>query len=308
VIEVRQLYHRYRGAAVDVLRGIDLRVPDGSLFGLVGPNGAGKTTLLALLSGVLSRDGRGEILVRGERLAGRMHAARAGLALVPQDHAFYPTLTGRENLRFFGGVHGLGGSALRGRIDACIAAGALEAVIDRPAGTYSGGLRRRLNLAIGLLAEPSLLFLDEPTVGIDIQSRAFILDTIRALHREGTTIVYTSHYMEEVQQLCDEIAIIDAGVVLIQDRLDALFARAGGDTLRIELDAPLSDPAVRAALSCDADTSGAELSVPCSADPAAIAGVLAVLAKAGARVRRIEYGRRDLDALLLDLTDRALRD
>jgi ABC-2 type transport system ATP-binding protein len=193
-----------------VLDQVSLDLPDGGVFGLLGPNGAGKTTLISILTGQL-RGASGRITVNGR------------IGLVPQDCAFYPMLTCAENLRFFAAVQGLGGAELEQRVAAVAAFGRIEGVLARRAGQLSGGLKRRLNLAIGLLTEPEVLLLDEPTVGVDPQSRAFLLESIRALARPGRTIVYTSHYMEEVQSVCDRVAIIDAGRVLVSGTIADLL-------------------------------------------------------------------------------------
>jgi ABC-2 type transport system ATP-binding protein len=209
-LRVEALSFRYPGRGEPALDGVTLEIPDGCVFGLLGPNGAGKTTLISLLSGLL-RGAQGRIEVRGET------------GLVPQDHAFYPMLTCRENLDFFGAVQGLAGAGLERRVAAVAAFGRIEGVLARRAGQLSGGLKRRLNLAIGLLGEPEVLLLDEPTVGVDPQSRAFLLESIRALAGPGRTIVYTSHYMEEVQAICDRVAILDSGRVLASGALSELL-------------------------------------------------------------------------------------
>jgi ABC-2 type transport system ATP-binding protein len=309
MISVEQLRHRYSGSEVEALRGIDLKVREGSLFGLLGPNGAGKTTLLSLLTGVLRLQQPGRIAIGGLSLGAHLSEVQSYCALVPQDHAFYPRLSARENLAFFGGVRGLGGTELRKRIDVCLGFAALESVADRQAQTYSGGLKRRLNLAIGLLNQPRLLFLDEPTVGIDLQSRAFILDSIQELNRQGTTVVYTSHYMEEVQQLCDEIAIIDAGRVLVQDRLEALLSRASLRTAQIELEDALT-PEQRAQLGkrLGIQLEPGAVTLELCGDQARLAEIFAAMHAAGARIESIHYGRRTLEELFLDLTRRSLRD
>jgi ABC-2 type transport system ATP-binding protein len=221
MLSVEGISFRYAGGAEPVLRQISISVPSGGIFGLLGPNGAGKTTLISILAGQLRGDG--SITVDGMPLEELRRREPASLGLVPQEFAFYPMLTCAENLRFFGAVQGLGGARLRERVAAVAAFARIENVLARRAGELSGGLRRRLNLAIGLLTEPRILLLDEPTVGVDPQSRSFLLDSIRALASEGRTILYTSHYMEEVEAICDRVAIIDAGQVLRQGALDELL-------------------------------------------------------------------------------------
>lgn len=226
MIEIRDLRFRYPGATRDALAGLTLQVRDGSLFGLLGPNGSGKTTLISLLTGLLQA-GAGEARIAGEPLPGT-RATQALRALVPQDYAFYPRLTVLENLRCFGQVLGLSGVELKSRIDEVCAVAGLQDFLSKRAEQLSGGLKRRLNLAIGLLNRPRLLFLDEPTVGIDPQSRAFILAAIKRLNAEGATVIYTSHYMDEVQQLCDSIGVLDEGRLLAQGSLDELLKAAPG--------------------------------------------------------------------------------
>lgn len=224
VISVRQLAFGY-SSSVPVLRGIDLDVPERSLFGLLGPNGAGKTTFLSILAGLIPCP-PDCLFVDGRDWADPANRAAVRLALVPQEYAFYNPLTVRENLTFFAGVQGVQKAETEGRIQAAVAKTGLQERLNSRAGKLSGGLKRRLNLAIGLLNEPRLLLLDEPTVGIDPQSRHFILETIRQLGQDGTTIIYTSHYMEEVEELCDRVAIMDHGRVLRDGSLAELLAEA----------------------------------------------------------------------------------
>jgi ABC-2 type transport system ATP-binding protein len=222
MLSVDGVSFRYPGGDEPVLRQLSISAPSGGIFGLLGPNGAGKTTLISILAGQLRADS-GRITVDDTPLEELRRREPASLGLVPQEFAFYPMLTCTENLRFFGGVQGLGGARLRERVDSVANFARIVNVMPRRAGELSGGLRRRLNLAIGLLTEPRILLLDEPTVGVDPQSRSFLLDSIRALAGEGRTILYTSHYMEEVEAICDRVAIIDAGRVLRQGTLDELL-------------------------------------------------------------------------------------
>jgi ABC-2 type transport system ATP-binding protein len=222
VIEVRGLSFRYPGAERDALHELSLEVRTGSLFGLLGPNGSGKTTLISILTGLL-RPGIGTLRVGGEALPDGVRAVQAFSALVPQDYAFYPRLSVAENLRFFGGALSLAGAGLAARIEEASAVAGLESFSGTRAEHLSGGLKRRLNLAVGLLNHPRLLLLDEPTVGIDPQSRQFILAAIKRLNAEGATVIYTSHYMDEVQQLCDHIGVLDEGRLLAQGSLDELL-------------------------------------------------------------------------------------
>jgi ABC-2 type transport system ATP-binding protein len=222
IVEVTGLYKTYPGMARPAVDGIDLAIPQGRLFGLLGPNGAGKTTFLSMLCGLLA-PGAGTLRVLGRDIRQHGEAVKRDLGLVPQDLALYPSLSARENLIFFGRMQGLRGAHLRARVTACLAIAGLADVGERRADTFSGGLKRRLNLVIGLIHEPRLLVLDEPTVGIDPQSRHFIHETLRRLNRAGMSIIYTTHYMEEVENLCDELAIIDHGRIIAQGPLDKLL-------------------------------------------------------------------------------------
>lgn len=204
---------RYPGQDRSILANFHLRVEPGEWFGLLGPNGAGKTTLCAILSG-LRRDHQGRVRIHGLSVAKAIGQGRIGI--VPQEIALYPRLTVRENLRFFAAMLGLAGGRLRTRVEACLAVAGLEERARDPAEVCSGGMKRRLNLAIGLLAEPDLLLLDEPTVGVDAQSRHLMHQELARLNRQGVTIVHTTHSMEEAQELCSRVAILDAGRIVRQ--------------------------------------------------------------------------------------------
>jgi ABC-2 type transport system ATP-binding protein len=228
LLEVRGLGKDY--GARTAVAALDLDVAAGEIVGLLGPNGAGKTTTISMICGVVTPS-RGTARVAGHDIRADGRAARAALGIVPQDLALYESLSATENLRFFGALYGLGGARLRERI-----AWALEVVglADRarePVEKFSGGMKRRLNLAAGLIHEPRLLVLDEPTVGVDPQSRSHVFETIRSLRAAGTTILYTSHYMEEVEALCDRVAIMDGGKVIAEGAVAALRERHGGGNL-----------------------------------------------------------------------------
>jgi ABC-2 type transport system ATP-binding protein len=234
LIDISQLSHRYAKSSTLALDAISLSIPRGSSFGLLGPNGAGKTTLLSILTGLLRPQGG---TVRIDDLELTQHAAsiKARSAYVPQDYAFYLALTGRENLRFFADVYGLSGAQWRARLDYCIEVCRLQELLDQRTAQYSGGMKRRLNLAIGLLNTPQILYLDEPTVGIDALSRQVIIAAIQALRAQGTTVIYTSHYMEEVEALCDEIAIINHGRLVARDTTANLLQQGPHKTLLLTL-------------------------------------------------------------------------
>ncbi|HEY1376251.1 MAG TPA: ABC transporter ATP-binding protein [Gemmataceae bacterium] len=217
---VDNLHKRYgRTPALD---GVSFRVAEGELFGLLGPNGAGKSTLIAILSCLLpATSGRATLL--GEELSPANAAVRRLIGIVPQDLAIYPDLTARENLAFFGRLYGLGGSDLAKRVDEVLETVALSDRADDRVATYSGGMKRRLNFGAALVHRPRVLYLDEPTVGVDPQSRNHIFEGVRRLNAAGATVIYTSHYMEEVQALCTRVGILDHGRLVACDALPNLL-------------------------------------------------------------------------------------
>ncbi|MCC7008002.1 MAG: ABC transporter ATP-binding protein [Acidobacteria bacterium] len=206
--------------------GVSFSVAPGEVVGLLGPNGAGKTTTLAMIAGLTTPDA-GEVTIDGARLAGDAHPAKRRIGLVPQDLALYDELTGRENLRFFGALFGLSGSRLDEAIARALAVVALTDRAGHRVGTFSGGMKRRLNLAAGLLHDPEILLLDEPTVGVDPQSRHAIFENVEALKRAGKAVLYTTHYMEEAERLADRVVVVDHGKVVADDTIAGLRARAG---------------------------------------------------------------------------------
>jgi len=303
MIRISNLTKRYPRALRPALDDISLHVPKGSIFGLLGANGAGKTTLLSLLAGLLEPDA-GSVTVDGVDPARNPGIIRSLLGFVPQDLAFYPMLSVWENLAFYAGVQGLHGAEKRDRIEEVIAAVRLEAFGRQGAELLSGGLKRRLNLAIGLLGKPRLLCLDEPTVGIDPHSRQFILERIRAIRDEGVTVIYTSHYMDEVQRLCDSVAIIDEGRILVASGMEELLSGHAGELLRVRLaggGAGACD-AVAAEVAGTRRVGAAMLEVETSDPLAALAQLGREAAAAGQRIAGIEYGRRSLEELYLSLS------
>jgi len=203
----------YPAADKPALDGLSLNVARGSIFGLLGPNGAGKTTAISILCTLL-RPTSGGVSILGHDVVRQAKEVRRLIGLVPQDIALYPSLTARENLRYFARIQRIPSRKIETRVNECLELVGLLECADRRVATYSGGMKRRANLAVGILHQPEILFLDEPTVGIDAQSRSMILERLTELNRGGMTLVYTTHYMEEAQQICDEIVIIDAGKVI----------------------------------------------------------------------------------------------
>lgn len=226
VLEGRGLVKRYPNTvAVD---GVHFRLRKGEILGLLGPNGAGKSTLIGMLS-TLIPPSEGEILLDGIDVLKNPNIIRNRLGVIPQEIALYPDLTGEENLLFFGRVYGLKGKALRRRVEEVLEIINLTDRARERVGRYSGGMKRRINIGAALLHRPEILFMDEPTVGIDPQSRRLILDTIKDLNREGLTILYTSHYMEEVDFLCDRIYIMDHGKIIADGTKEELIARISNE-------------------------------------------------------------------------------
>jgi ABC-2 type transport system ATP-binding protein len=240
MIRLENLHYRYRPEVPPALDGVSIDIAHGSIHGLLGPNGAGKTTLISLLAGLLTPQ-EGRITIDGELLDGWRTARPNAIAQIPQDYAFYPMLTVAENLAFFAGVQGLPRQERQRQCTKALAFSRLESVASQRAGELSGGLRRRLNLAIGLTGEPEILLLDEPTVGVDSQSRNFLLEAVRQFVLSGRTVLYTSHYMEEVEAVCSDVSIIDHGKVLLSGpiaevkrgrTLEQVFVELTGHSLR----------------------------------------------------------------------------
>ena len=306
LLEVRGLGKDYgRRTAV---RAIDLTIEAGTIVGLLGPNGAGKTTTISMIAGVLTPS-RGTATIGGHRVGTTGNEGKRALGLVPQDLALYEPLTAAQNLTFFGSLYDLRGAALAERLDWALGVvGLRERDHDRVA-TYSGGMKRRLNLAAGLLHRPKLLILDEPTVGVDPQSRNHIFATVRALRAEGLAVLYTSHYMEEVAELCDRVAIMDDGEIVAAGTIAELTARHGGAG-KVELELGGDEVVLMAARAMAArhgavEGSGERLRLP---RPRSLAPLLADVESAGATVVAMHTVTSDLQAVFLALTGHSLRD
>ena len=213
-IKLENISKTYRGSLVPAVDDISLSIPRHAKYGLLGPNGAGKTTCISILCGLLNYD-KGQVYINGMRLEKKYKKIRQMIGLVPQDIALYETLSARENLRFIAEMYGLKGKEIKDRINECLEMVGLAHNGHKQIKTYSGGMKRRINLVAGILHKPDILILDEPTTGVDVQSRNMILEFLHNINNEGTTIVYTSHYLEEAESLCDSVAIIDQGKVIV---------------------------------------------------------------------------------------------
>jgi len=309
VLECHDLRKRFGDrTAVD---GVGFVIAPGETYGLLGPNGAGKTTTISMICGILARDG-GTVLVAGQPVDVDTPAAKAAIGYVPQDLAIYPDLTARENLAFFARLYGQSGADARARIDQVLEVVGLVDRADDRTDQYSGGMKRRLNIAVGLLHRPKLLVLDEPTVGVDPQSRNAILESVEALGREGMAILYTTHYMEEAERLCDRVGIIDEGLIRAEGTRRELVALIGQRD-KVQLAATGDLPAAAAELARlagVADATARDGGVELIVDQARgrLPELLQVAADAGLGVTAVEVVEPDLEAVFLHLTGRALRD
>ena len=230
VIYIKDLYKTYRQASHPSVDGLTLQVEKGMFFGLLGPNGAGKTTTISILCGLISYDA-GQVMIHGLDVRRKMSEIKSLIGVVPQDIALYPELTVVENLHFFGGMYGLPAVELNERIDTYLHDFGLESRRRTKTGRLSGGMKRQVNLIAALLHRPTLLFLDEPTVGVDVHSRQTIVENLQLLHRNGMTIVYTSHDMKEAEQLCAYVALIHHGQVVCEGVPDELIAESSLSSL-----------------------------------------------------------------------------
>ena len=309
ILECRDLRKVYGDlVAVD---GVGFHISEGETYGLLGPNGAGKTTTISMVCGLLEGDG-GEILVDSVPLTPKSVDVKAMIGYVPQDLAIYPDLTARENLRFFARLYGMKGREVRSRIDEVLEIIGLSERADDQAKEYSGGMKRRLNIGIGLLHKPKLLVLDEPTAGVDPQSRNAILESVEQLSDEGVGILYTTHYMEEAERLCDRVGIIDLGELKAEGTRQELVALVGEHD-RVELSAIGDlDAGARAATDIGAvrEASVRDGGIALIVDQArnVLPAILAKTTEAGASIRSVEVKEPDLEAVFLHLTGKALRD
>jgi ABC-2 type transport system ATP-binding protein len=293
------------------LKDVSLFVNQGETFGLLGPNGAGKTTLISIISGVEKKDS-GEIEFMGEVLKEPTAKFRRSVGVIPQEISLYDKLSGRENLEFFGSLYGIDRSTLKNKIDETLLMVGLADRQSDKVGTYSGGMKRRINIAASILHSPQFILMDEPTVGIDPQSRNLIFEVIEKLHRDGITIVYTSHYMEEVERLCQRIAIMDHGKVVACGTLDELIALTGRvGTVEIqfdESDKPKVESYIKTISSMAPIIGDSTLVLSVEDGNKALGGIITGLANAGVNVKRVQVREPNLEHVFLKLTGKELRD
>ncbi len=309
VLQVTGLVRRFGDhVAVDE---VSFEIAPGETYGLLGPNGAGKTTTISMIAGLLAPDA-GEVALLGEPLSG---ARKSLIGLVPQDIALYPDLSALENLQFFGKLQNLHGAHLKERITHVLdVVGLADRAKDRIE-TYSGGMKRRANIAVGLLHEPQLLILDEPTVGVDPQSRNSILEAVDALGSSGMAVLYTTHYMEEAERLCDRVGIIDSGRLIAEGTREQLMERLGENstvTFRVNGGAEQTH-AWRNELAAMPGVSGVQgedgsVALVAARGPALIAPAVQSAQSHGLEVVGVEVSEPDLEAVFLHLTGKALRD
>ncbi len=229
IVQIEDLIKIFTDADEPAVKGVSLNIHKNEIFGLLGPNGAGKTTIISILCGLFSPT-NGKVIIDGMDLYVDIKSIKKIIGVVPQDIALYPTLTAIENLEFYGAMYGLSGKDLRHKITKWLEKLGLTKAAHRKIETYSGGMKRRVNLIASILHQPKILFLDEPTVGVDVQSRNVIIEHLKELNAEGTTIIYTSHHLEEAENFCTEIAIIDYGEILTQGTPDELIANTPHST------------------------------------------------------------------------------
>ncbi|HEU4325213.1 MAG TPA: ABC transporter ATP-binding protein [Roseiflexaceae bacterium] len=315
IVQVRHLRKQYDPphgtVAVDDL---SFEIEQGEVFSLLGPNGAGKTTTMSLLSCLLTPTS-GEITVAGHSTRTAERQVKQIIGVVPQEIALYPSLSARENLEFWGRMYGLSGQRLRQRGDAVLEIAGLSDRADAKVKTFSGGMQRRLNIAVGLLHDPQVIYLDEPTVGIDPQSRRRILDTLKELNRQGLTVLYTTHYMEEAEELSHRIGIMDQGRLRAVGTLDSLKRELGlGYTVLLDVAAT---PPQRAALAQELERlpharqvtlDTEQIALETDNVQAMLSGVLACIDRDALHLSDLQVREPTLETVFLQLTGRALRD
>jgi ABC-2 type transport system ATP-binding protein len=296
---------------LQAVKGVRFSAHTGEVLSLLGPNGAGKSTTISMLSGLLAPDA-GDASIMGHSIRNDEEAAKACLGVVPQEIALYPDLSARENLVFWGKMYGLRGQELQTRVDEVLAViGLTDRQKDR-VGTFSGGMKRRVNIGAALLHHPEVVIMDEPTVGIDPQSRRHILDNVKELNRQGMTVLYTTHYMEEAAELSDHIAIMDQGQVIAYGTHDELI-RLVGEQTRVDLTTSVPGESLLAAFQnvkgvSQASSQNGTVTILVDDSNRVLPGLFEAANREGARITSVDIQEPNLEAVFLHLTGRALRD
>jgi len=309
IIESRGLTKSYK--EVKALQGLELSIQKGIIYGLLGPNGAGKSTFINIVAGLVKADG-GTLEIAGKPVITSNKAVKGMMGFVPQDLAIYEDLTAYENIAFFASLYGLRGSEKKEKVEKALEFVALADRKKDLAKNYSGGMKRRLNLACGICHEPEIIFLDEPTVGIDPQSRNHIMESIKELNRMGKTVIYTTHYMEEAEELCDQIGIIDHGKIIAEGKLrDLQKIISENELIYIEIDGDASSAAetladIKDVLSASAEEEG--ILVTHNGEEHVLGNVVNKLTVSGLEIRKIESRMPNLEDVFLSMTGRTLRD
>lgn len=309
IIEIKGLTKKFGELVAD--DDVSFEVNEGEVFGLLGPNGAGKSTLISMITTLLTPDS-GEIIINGFNIKKQQTEIKKLLGLVPQEIALYPTLTARENLVFWGRMYRLKGKLLKDRVEDALELAGLKDRADERIEKYSGGMKRRINIAAALLHRPKILIMDEPTVGIDPQSRNHILETVLKLNSEGMTVIYTSHYMEEVEYLCSRIAIMDHGKVIALGSKDEL-RKLIGDRDIINIESSIKDNAIADRIKSINGVDSVQLAekglkiIAGEADTI-LARVISILDSYKCRIHGVSVTQTNLESVFLHLTGRALRD
>jgi ABC-2 type transport system ATP-binding protein len=312
ILSAQNLHKSYDD--VKAVQGVSFQIAEGEIYSLLGPNGAGKTTTISMLTGLISPT-EGDAQVDGHSVVQKVNEVKQVIGVVPQEIALYLSITAMENLKFWGRMYGLSGSALNQRSDAALEIAGLADRADDKVETFSGGMKRRLNIAVGLLHEPKIIFMDEPTVGIDPQSRRRILDTVKKLNAEGMAVLYTTHYMEEAEELSHRIGIIDHGK-LIAEGSQAELTRTIGECDIIQLTLDTGDQEVDACAETvqaleiveKAYGENGHMIVQVADADAALPVILAHLTSSEIHVKALSVQEPDLEAVFLHMTGRALRD
>jgi ABC-2 type transport system ATP-binding protein len=308
-IEVHNLSKNF--GEIQAVKDISFEVAAGEIFSLLGPNGAGKSTTISMLSGLLPLTD-GEALIMGHSIHREPLEAKAALGVVPQDIALYPDLSARENLTFWGKMYGLRGAVLRQRVDEVLHIIGLEERQRGRISTYSGGMKRRVNIGVALLNKPQVIIMDEPTVGIDPQSRRNILDSVKELNHQGMTVIYTTHYMEEAQELSDHIAIMDLGKIVAYGTHEELIKLVGEqDRINLKINTE-SSLVMKAWVHTDGvnkvSAQDGEVTLLVEDSNLALPRLFEAANRSGVRITSVDIQEPNLEAVFLHLTGRALRD